>query len=121
MAQQIGEEVIDSFPTIENLGEFELENGQNVDWLLKNGDDLMYLEAKYSLSEKVGPLTRLAGQITGALEEDNGQVVVWSLKEPTQQALMALQTQIGQEAFKRVVFVNGVRPLFEYIGKYFGV
>lgn len=63
-------------------------------------------------------MDRLVGQVNAATASNQGQVVVWTLKEPTQAQVRLVTTQIGNS---QVQFVHGVEGLYNWIRLYFGV
>jgi RHS repeat-associated protein len=90
-----------------------------IDFFVRLGDRSAFIEVKYSLPAKLGPsMDRLVAQVTAATNSNQGQVVVWTLKEPTmaQVRLVLAQTNNAQ-----VQFVHGVEGLYNWIHLYFGV
>lgn len=90
-----------------------------IDFFLEVGNSSAWLEVKYSLPRAGEALSRLVGQVQSALSSGQGQVVVWSLREPTLRQLQIVYQAIGQQA-GRVQFVHGVEGLFRWMQLYFG-
>ncbi len=90
-----------------------------IDFFVKNGERTAFIEVKYSLPSKVGPsMTRLVGQVNSAASSNQGQVVLWTLKEPTQNQVRLVVSQVNNS---QVQFVHGVEGLYKWIHLYFGV
>jgi len=90
-----------------------------IDFFVRLGDRTAFIEVKYSLPSRLGPsMDRLVGQVNAATASNQGQVVVWTLKEPTQAQVRLVTTQIGNS---QVQFVHGVEGLYNWIRLYFGV
>jgi RHS repeat-associated protein len=91
-----------------------------LDFVARVGDDVAIIESKYSLPIAEGEsLTRLVGQVNQAVSSGAGQVVLWSLKDPTMAQLRLTFQALGATA-QRVQFVSGVEGLFRWMQLYFG-
>ena len=91
------------------------------DYLLTASNGLKaWLEIKWNLPSRSGEaLTRLVGQVTEAWQTGKGQVVVWSLREPTLQQIRLVHGHLGVLASK-TQFVHGVSGLYQWLHLYFG-
>ncbi len=91
------------------------------DFLLRSSNGIrVWVEVKWNLPWQTGQaLTRLVGQVTEAWSTKKGQVVVWTLREPTLRQLQLVHTHLGALA-ARTQFVHGVEGLYRWLRFYFG-
>jgi hypothetical protein len=64
-------------------------------------------------------MTRLVNQATSAIATGRGQVVVWTLREPTGAQVTLLTQELGPTA-GQVQIVHGVHGLVSWLQLYFG-
>jgi RHS repeat-associated protein len=90
-----------------------------IDFFVRLNDRAAFIEVKYSLPARLGPsMDRLVGQVNAAVNSNQGQVVVWTLKEPT---LAQVRLVLAQTNNAQVQFVHGVEGLYNWIYLYFGI
>jgi RHS repeat-associated protein len=119
IAEQLAEDTLQLFPRLDVDQDVEVEGGRVVDFVVSLGERAAYIEAKYRIAETRGAaLTRLIGQLNGALGEGDGKVILWSLREPTTTAINLLRQTLG-DSFDEVELVNGVTGLYTAVKSYF--
>lgn len=91
-----------------------------IDSFLRLGDKAAWLEMKYGLPWKWGEaLSRMADQARQALATGEGEVIVWSLREPVVRQLNLAREALGSDA-GRVRFIHGVQGLWTWMVEFFG-
>lgn len=115
-AQDAGRKILDQIPNA-NVVE---NTRKGIDFVVSVGNRFAQIEAKWSLTLKSSEaLERLVGQVWEAYYTGRGQVVVWSLREPTIQQLRRVTLAIGSIA-SEVQFVHGIDGLWNWAKFYFG-
>lgn len=90
---------------------------------------------KYRIPDKLGgSFNRLVNQInsgiayinaqlasSGKAQQMPGQMVVWSLRQPSNADLARLQAAVGPAVFNSVTFVHGVTGLAKWIEFFFKI
>ncbi|HEX9800126.1 MAG TPA: RHS repeat-associated core domain-containing protein [Thermoanaerobaculia bacterium] len=127
-AQGFAGEVLASFPRlIIQTGQRGVQVGrQFIDFLIRSGNRLAYMEAKYALPRRWGPsLDRLVRQVNESLAAIaelpaalEGEAVVWTYAEPTLRQLRLVHAALGANA-ARVQFVHGLSGLYKWVQLYF--
>jgi RHS repeat-associated protein len=124
-AQGTGMEVIYAYqrfrPALQVLPQRLAGSGTRViDVFLRLGDRAAWIEMKFGLPWKGGEtLTRLVDQVRQALATGEGEVVLWSLKEPVTRQLSLLRGALGND-YARVRLVYGVQGLGQWLSEFFG-
>lgn len=91
-----------------------------IDVFLRLGERAAWIEMKFGLPWKWGePLTRLTDQLRQALATGEGEVVLWSLKEPVVRQLSLLKHALGND-YARVRLVHGVQGLGQWLSEFIG-
>ena len=123
--QATGMEVIYAYqrfrPALEVLPQRLATGGTRViDCFVRLGDRAAWIEMKFGLPWKWGePLTRLVDQAKQALATGEGEVVIWTLREPVIRQLTLLKDALGNDA-TRVRVISGVQGLGQYLFEMFG-
>ena len=100
---------------------FNTVGKRSVDFYLKSKDGLSaLLEVKYTLARAgTTSFTRMINQLNAAVQTGQGQVVLWSLREPPIVAVEEALIALGPNA-ARVQFVHGVEGLYKWMQFFFG-
>jgi hypothetical protein len=90
-----------------------------IDFMLRIGDRVSYLEVKYGLPRKAGPaLARLVGQMrtatAAAAEVAEGEVVLFTWAAPSEAQMVLLLAELGEGA-SAVRIINGFVNLSQYL------
>lgn len=125
VVQNFGRQVIELLPNVERLRPFLEGFTRRPDFLLRAGDTLRVLEAKYQLPSRAGEaLARMSSQLQQftqwASQGPGREVVVWALKKPDDVA-KAEQIVLQASGVQNVRFVYGVEGLFEYLLQWAGL
>jgi hypothetical protein len=122
--QNFGRQVIELVPKVEQLRPVLEGFSRRPDFVLRVGNAVRALEAKYQLPSAGEALSRMGSQIQQftqwASQAPNREVVVWALKSPDKvaEAEQAVLQAAGNP--QGVKFVYGVEGLFEYLSQWAG-
>jgi RHS repeat-associated protein len=84
-----------------------------IDFFLKFGERTAWLEIKYGLPSKAGSaLTRLGNQIQAAAAAGEGEVILWSLREPTAAQLRLVGAEVAGTGVR---IISGVQALSNWL------
>ena len=118
--QNAAQNVMMLFPRLNVATQVPLAN-RIIDFSLRARNQVALLETKYKLPAQIGEsMTRLVGQLNTAVAARQGQVVIWTYKEPTLAELQLLYQQLGAQA-ARVQVVHGLQGLYNWIQFYFRI
>jgi len=119
-AAEVLEEAEIELPQIEALPQQPV--GQKViDFVVRNTETAkqLFIEVKYGIPSSASAMSRLVAQMQvfgQAAEETGSDLVLWTLKTPTQAQIAALQSQLPGVEFE---VVSGVEALYTSVLNYF--
>jgi uncharacterized delta-60 repeat protein len=126
IVERIVDEVVELLPEIESENPQQAFGGDGragpfVDRILQYGGRVLNLEAKYSLNaeESEDAATRAVRQIITALDEGEGDVVVYIARSPSNATLRYLANAIGLENIDKVKIISDPTTLYKYLVEYF--
>ncbi len=113
-AEAVAAKVFSYLPQIAVRSRDVVVGGRKLDFLLRAGQSLVYLEVRFSLPSRTGrALTRIVGQIQAGLATGQ-QMVIWSLRAPSTAQLKSVADAVGLDAASRVQFVHGFEGLYRW-------
>jgi RHS repeat-associated protein len=94
-------------------------NGRRLDFFVKLGNRIAYIEVKYGLPwKRGGQLDRLAGQVEAGLAS-GARTVLFAVKEPTPAQINLLKERLGL-AYYQIEHAYGVEGLWKWLVSFFG-
>ncbi|MEO5959064.1 MAG: RHS repeat-associated core domain-containing protein, partial [Opitutaceae bacterium] len=119
-AQNAAQSVLMLFSKLNLTAQIPVAN-RVIDFALRVGNQVALLEAKYKIPLGVGDsMNRLVGQLNAGISSGQGQVVLWTFKEPTVAEVERLYAQMGAQA-AQVQLIHGMEGLYKWVQFFFKI